>query len=139
MRKGTIHVSMKQDQFLSRQCPTCFLQCSSEYTCISVLTSTYSGYTYRVTLSSMHASTSYIRQNTKSQMVPFLTVGHILKIDSGEIFEGFNFIDRRFLPFHHRLQTVPESPEQSRIFSNCPSSQKALLQSYYWSQKTSRY
>ena len=47
MRKGTIHVS---DQFYHDNVQLAFYKCTSEYTFtgISVLTLTYSGYTYRI-------------------------------------------------------------------------------------------
>ena len=35
--------------------------------------------------------------------------------------------------------TVPESPGQSQIFSNCAASQNALLWLYYWSRKRPRH
>ena len=74
MTKGTTHVSM-----------TIFIMVMSNLlstnvaVLVSILTLTYSGYTYRLYIILYAYSTSYIKQTRiKSQMVPFLTVGHII-------------------------------------------------------------
>ena len=59
MRKGTIHVSMKQDQFFYYDnVQLAFYKCTSEYTCISVLINIQRTHLQNI----HHTSTGYIRQ-----------------------------------------------------------------------------